>query len=202
MKELFAGECKNRDFFLEMLKQKIPKQNYLFKKNNWNLMIDKEVPVPYRHIYFPVRNELEIWCFKQDICIYTKLLDKSIRHRGAAITVGNEKILKVVLYKNASNNKRDIGLPLVIIETKMSEKITTHELLAYSEKIRMIKSIFPYCRAYLLCFGHFKRSVYRHGLGFDESFNLENFDDKRCEDVIKKISNSLKYAAGRMIETA
>jgi hypothetical protein len=185
-----------------MLKQKIPEQNDLFKENTWNLMIDKEVPVPYRHIYFPVRNELEICCFKQDICIYTKLLDKSIKHKGAAITVDNEEILKVVLNKNAPNNKQDIGLPFVIIETKMSKYTNTHELLAYSEKIKMIKSIFPYCRAYLLYFGHFKRSVYRHGLGFDESFNLENFNDKQCEDVIKKISDNLKDAAARMIEAA
>jgi hypothetical protein len=202
MMELFTGECKNRDYFLEILKQKIPEQNDLFKKNNWNLMIDKEVPVPYRHIYFPVRNELEICCFKQDICIYTKLLDKSIEHREAAITAGNEKILQVVLNKNAPNNERDIGLPFVIIETKMSKNINTHELLAYSEKSKMIKSIFPYCRAYLLCFGDFKRSVYRHGLGFDESFNLENFNDEQCEYIIKKISDNLNDAAARMIEAA
>jgi hypothetical protein len=185
-----------------MLKQKIVEQNYNLKKNDWGFMIDKEVPVPYRHIYFPLRKELEICCFKQDICIYTKLLDKSIEYREAAITVGNEEILKVVLNKNAPKNGRDIGLPLVIIETKMSKNINTHELLAYSEKIRMIKIIFPYCKAYLLCFGNFKRSVYRHGSAFDESFNLENFDDEQCDYVIKKISDNFNDAVGRMIQTA
>jgi hypothetical protein len=200
--ELFANECENRDFFLGVLKQKMPEQNDMFKENKWNLMIDKEVPVPYRHMYFPLRKELEICCFKQDICIHTKLLDKSIEHREAAITVGNEEILKVVLNKNASHNERDIGLPFVIIETKMSKSMKTHDILAYSEKTRMIKSIFPYCRAYLLCFGDFKRSVYRHGLAFDESFNLENLNDEQCEYVVKKISDNFDDAVGRMIQTA
>jgi hypothetical protein len=104
-------------------------------------MINKEVPVPYKHIYFPRRNELEIHCFKQDICIYTKLFDKSIEHKQAEITVDTKKVLTVVLEKHAPNNDKDIGLPLVIIETKTSEKITTHELLAYSEKTKMIKSM-------------------------------------------------------------
>jgi hypothetical protein len=200
--ELYTNERENRDFFLDRLKQKIVKQNDMLKRNDWNFMIDKEVPIPYRHIYFPLRNELEICCFKQDICIYTKLLDKSIKHREAAITVGNEKILKVVLNKNAPKSERDIGLPLVIIETKMSKSLKTHELLAYSEKIRMIKIIFPYCKAYLLCFGDFKRSVYRHGSAFDESFNLENLNDKQCDYVIKKISDNFNDAVGRMLLTA
>ena len=197
--ELFSTECENRDFFLAMLTQKLPEKNNSFKKNEFNFMIDKEVPVPYRHLYFPHKNELEICCFKQDICIYTKLIDKFIAHKEAAITVLDEKILTVVLNKNAPNNERDIGLPFVIIETKMSKNMKTHDILAYSEKIKMIKSIFPYCKPYLLCFGYTKRNVFRHGLGFDDVFFLENLDDMQCDFVITEIADNLNHAIGRMI---
>jgi hypothetical protein len=198
--ELFQTECENRDFVLEMLKKKLFEQNNSFKDTKWNFMIDKEVPVPYRHIYFPVKNELEICCFKQDICIYTKLYDKSIDQREAAITVCDEEIIKVVLNKNAAKEK-DIGLPFVIIETKMSKNIETHNILAYSEKTKMIKSIFPYCKAYLLCFGDSRRIVYRNGSGFDGFFSLENLDDDKCMRVINEISYSFSNTEWNMIAT-
>jgi hypothetical protein len=198
--ELFQTECENRDYFLEMLKKKLIEQNDSFMDTKWNFMIDKEVPVPYRHIYFPVKNELEICCFKQDICIYTKLFDKSIDQREAAITVCDEEVLKIVLNKNAAKEK-DIGLPFVIIETKMSKNIETHNILAYSEKTKMIKSIFPYCKAYLLCFGNSGRIVYRNGSGFDGFFSLVNFDDDNCIRIINEISNSFNNTPWNMIAT-
>jgi hypothetical protein len=199
---LFKTENENRDFFLAELKKRLPELNDEFKENKWNFMIDKEVPVPYRHIYFPVRKELEICCFKQDICIYTKLLDKSIAHREAVITAGDEKVLSIVLNKNAENNNLDIGLPFVIIETKMIDTIGTDSILACSEKVRMIKSIFPYCRSALLCFGDCNRNVYRLGSGFDELLFLKNLDEEAYTPVIERINDSLNHAAGNMICTA
>jgi hypothetical protein len=196
---LFKTENENRDFFLNKLKQDS------VIKNHDGYLIDKEIPVPYKHIYFPIRNELEICCFKQDICIYRKLFDKSIGHREAKITLNRKNsapVLTVVLNKNARYNDRDIGLPFVTVETKMSENINTHELLSCSEKIRMIKTLFPYCRAYLLCFGDTKRRIYRLGSGFDEIIFLDNLSDEKCKPIIQDIAASFGRAWHAMFERA
>lgn len=190
-------ENQNRDLFLQILKnnEKIKK---LCDENK--CLLDKEVPVPYRHLYFPRKNELEIFCFKQDICFYTKLFDKSIKNRDAKITVNGEEILNVVINKHAANEK-DVGLPLVIIEVKMSKNMNTHVLLAYSEKTRKIKTIFPYCRAYLLCFGDFQRSAHRHASEFDEIIFLNDINDKNREAYIERIVNGFGEAFYKMIAT-
>jgi len=171
-------ENENRDYFFNILIQNDSIKEMCAKNN---FMIDKEVPVPYRHLYFPYRKELEIFCFKQDICIYSKLFGKSISHKEAKITVGEEGILTVVLNKNAKNNVCDIGIPLVIIETKMSKNIHTHNLIAYSEKTGMVKTIFPYCKIYLLCFGDYRKNAHRHCSEFDEILNPEIINDKNYE---------------------
>jgi len=137
--ELFEKETENRDYLFDKL------------KNNTEIagqkcLIGTEIPVPYKHIYIPVRNSLEIWCFKQDLCVYQKLFDKSIDSKKLAISSEDESILKVTIEKNAKKEK-DVGMPFVIIETKMSNA-QTDSLLAASEKIRMTKSIFPYCKTF------------------------------------------------------
>jgi hypothetical protein len=159
------------------------------------------VPVPYRHIYYPVRNELEICCFKQDICIYNKLFDKAIKHKQAKIIAGDQEILTIVLNKNSKNNTQDIGLPFVTIETKMSNT-NTDGLLSCSEKVEKIKMIFPYCITCILCFGNCKRNVYRHCSGFDEIFFLENLNDDKCADIVNTIHNKYSEAYGNMILSA
>ena len=197
MEELNKTESENRDLFLEKLTE-----NFSENKDYNACLIGKEIPVPYRHIYFPVQNELEICCFKQDICIYQILFDKSIKHKEAQITsVAGDKILTVVLNKNAQK-KQDIGLPFVTIETKMSGMKNTNELLSCSEKIKMIKTIFPYCKSYLLCFGNLNRNVYRLCSGFDEIFFLENFKDEETARIIKTILSGFDYAYYNMMATA
>ena len=197
--DLFKTETENRDFFLDKFKQSD------FVRTHEDYLIGKEIPVPYRHIYFPFRNELEICCFKQDICIYRKLFDKSIGHKEAKITLdrkNSEPVLTVVLNKNARHNDQDIGLPFVVIETKMSKNTKTHALLSCSEKVRMIKSIFPYCRAYLLCFGDTSRNVYRHSSGFDKIIFLDNLSDEKCTPIIKDITIGFGHAWYAMFERA
>jgi hypothetical protein len=52
---LKANEAENRDYLLEKIKIKIA------KSLPENILIEKEVPVPYKHIYLPkaITNELE-----------------------------------------------------------------------------------------------------------------------------------------------
>jgi len=45
-----------------------------------------------------------------------------------------------------------IGMPFVLIETKM-ENVKTDDLFIAFEKTKMVKSIFPYYKAFLLIFG-------------------------------------------------
>jgi hypothetical protein len=194
--ELYKNENENRNFILDKFKKSV--QN---DKDYKDFLIDKEVPVPYRQIYLPWRKELEICCFKQDICIYQKLFDKSVGYNKAKIKVADKEILSVVLNKNATATK-DIGLPFVIIETKMVGKTNTHGLLACSDKIKMIKTIFPYCTAYLLCFGSFNPNVYRHCSGFDQIFFIGNLNDKCCADIIDKIKGGFDNAWWKMVPGA
>jgi len=183
--EIFDDENKNRDYILEKLK------NY-DKSETYNCLIEKEIPVPYRQIYIPDRNSMEIWCFKQDICIYRKLFDKNIDKNNVVISSGDKSLLKID-FENIKK-KEDVGMPFVIIETKMA-KTNTHELLASSEKIRMIKSIFPYCKCILLVFGDLQPPrIYRICSQFDEIIFLSKLDDHYIIPVISKIINEIGKA--------
>ena len=170
--KLFEKENDNRDYVLKKIQEK-------FK----DYIIGKEIPVPYRQIYIPKDNiELEIWCFKQDICIYKTLYEKNIKSGDASINYANNEILKIKLEKDS--DKFDVALPLLIIETKTAKTVNTHELLAYSEKVQMIKTIFPYCKYLLLLFGKPPKRAYLHGLNFDRIIGIKDLSD----DEIKKIN--------------
>jgi hypothetical protein len=183
--ELFNDERTNRDFLFDKLKD-----NAEIAASH--CLTGKETPGPYKHIYIPVKKSLEIWCFKQDICIYQKLFDKSIDFRNIAVTTDEEIHLKVDL-EGAVNNE-DIGMPFVIIETKMANT-NTHELLASSEKTKMIKTIFPYCKSFLLVFGSSPPPrVYRLCSGFDEILFLDKRDGEMLKHKIKKITEAVNMA--------
>ncbi|MCZ7400779.1 MAG: hypothetical protein O8C61_00990 [Candidatus Methanoperedens sp.] len=178
-----STEKENRDYLIKELNKQL---NDLIKQG---LMLEAEVPVPYKHIYLPnkIINTLEIWCIKQDICLFKELFHKDIKYRDASIVNMknyNEELLKIKLEKDSSQNSHHVGIPYVIIETKMASNINTHELLAYSEKVQMIKTIFPYAQYTLLFFGKPPSRAYRHGVNFDSIDYIEDLSN----DSIKKIS--------------
>ena len=181
--EIFEKENENRDYVLEKIK----------KHYGIDYIIGKEIPVPYRQIYIPKDNkiELEIWCFKQDICIYKTLYEKNIKYRDASINYNGNEIIKIILEKDNAQNKFDVALPLLIIETKMAKTVNTHELLAYSEKVQMIKTIFPYCKYLLLFFGKSPKRAYLHGLNFDRIISIEELTDNEIKNLIKIIDEEL-----------
>jgi len=185
--KLFENETGNRDYLFEKLKDN---KEILEQK----CFIGKEVPVPYKHIYIPVRNSLEISCYKQDICIYQKLYDKSIGSNRTTINTGSEKILDVVIGKNASKEK-DVGMPFVTIETKM-DSVKTEALFVASEKTKMIKSIFPYCKSFLIIFGNYHARLFRNCLGFDDILVLQDLSDEICDLNIKRIINGFNIGYG------
>jgi len=185
--KLFKNENENRDYLFNKLKDNV-------EIAEQKCLVGKEIPVPYKHIYIPVRNSLEIWCFKQDICVYQKLFDKSVDSRNLDISSNNESILKVTIEKNADKEK-DVGMPFVIIETKMANA-QTDALLATSEKIKMIKSIFPYCKTFLLVFGSPPPSFFRHCSGFDEILFIEDLEEKSCEYIINKVVEGTNIGRG------
>ncbi|NWF89439.1 MAG: hypothetical protein HXY50_08245 [Ignavibacteriaceae bacterium] len=164
--------------------------------NSEQLLIDKEVPIPYKHIYLPnEKHKLEIWCFKQDIVIYEKLFDKIIGYRDAKISANGNELINVVLEKDNAQNSHHVGLPYVIIETKYKQP-NTHEILTYSQKVQMIKTIFPYCRFVFLIFGSVSARTYRHGLYFDRIVNIINIDDEvevnNFIQLVKELLNEVK----------
>lgn len=111
--------------------------------NSEQLLIDKEVPISYKHIYLPNENhKLEIWCFKQDIVICEKLFDKIIGYRDANISANGNELINVVLEKDNAQNSHHIGLPYVIIEMEYKQ-LNTHEILTYSKKSSNEKDHFP-----------------------------------------------------------
>jgi len=188
--DLFNDENKNRDYLFDKLKDNAEIASH-------GCLIGKEIPVPYKNIYIPVRNTLEIWCFKQDICIYKKLFDKTVDFKNISLTEGKETLLKVEL-QNIVNGD-DVGMPFVIVETKMANT-NTHELLASSEKIKMIKTIFPYCKGFLLVFGNpIPPRVYRLCSGFDEILFLDKLDGEMFEHNTEKIINAASDAYSYLI---
>jgi hypothetical protein len=200
-RELFAKENENRDYLLQAIEGDVEKK-IEEKYSSFGMMIGKEVPIPYRHIYIPGSERgLEIWCFKQDICVYRKLFDKTVGRKDAVISANQETLLNIVL--NRSNTKQAIGLPYVIIETKMAKNINTHDLLTYTEKVRMIKTIFPYCVFFLLCFGELPSAgVFRHRGEFDEVFCIKKFDEQKCNYIIEKIYAGIEKSCYDMIDRA
>jgi len=152
--------------------------------------IDTEVPIPYKHIYLPsdISNKLEIWCFKQDITIYKTLFDKSVGQKDSKITKNGDTIIDIILEKDSGQNSHHLGLPFVIIELKR-EQPNTHEILTYSQKAQMIKTIFPYCRFVFLIYGDISARTYRHGIDFDKIIQLQNLDD---ENEINELKLTIK----------
>jgi hypothetical protein len=137
-----------------------------------DVLVDKEVPIPYKHIYNPgLKCNLEIWCFKQDIVFYHKLFDKSVGYKDAGIVNKGDHLIDIVLEKDNVQNSKDIGLPLVIIETKKSQP-SSHEIMVYSQKAELIKSIFPYSKFIFLIFDKVSPRTYRHGINFDKIIGM------------------------------
>ncbi|MCL2806178.1 MAG: hypothetical protein FWD26_09580 [Treponema sp.] len=185
--KLFENESENRDYLFNKLKD----NKEIAEKS---CFVGKEIPVPYKHIYMPVRNSLEISCYKQDICIYQKLYDKTIGSDKITMNTGGKSILDVAIGKNSAKEK-DVGMPFVFVETKM-DNVKTEALFVASEKTKMIKSIFPYCKAFLLIFGNPHGRVFRHCLGFDEILFLQNLSDGNCDAVLKKIIDGFHIGYG------
>jgi len=152
--------------------------------------IDTEVPIPYKHIYIPTDNKtkLELWCFKQDITIFKILFEKNIKQKDTCISNGNDILIELILEKDSSQNSHPVGLPLVILELKKSQP-NTHEILTYSQKAEMIKTIFPYCQFLFLIQGNIAARTYRHGINFDEIISLKNVND---DQEIKNLKATLK----------
>jgi hypothetical protein len=144
--ELLASENDNRNYLFEKMRQdKELAENECFRTPE--ICLGKEIPVPYKHTYFPQYGKFKIWCFKQDICLYKEIFDKGIGKNDMFMIAGDIPVLDIELNKGSCNA---VGCPYVLIETKMRDHLDTHQLLAYSEKIRMIKSIFPFCVSILL----------------------------------------------------
>ncbi len=142
--------------------------------------VGMEVSVPYKHVYMPgVPPVLEVWCFKQDIAIYDTLLPTSVPYRGAQIVEAGTPYVKVTLEKDNAQHTAPVALPYVLVETKAKQP-NSHDLLAYSQKTEMIKTIFPYVKCILVVFGNISPRTYRHGLQFDEvvCMNLSSRRDK------------------------
>lgn len=138
-------------------------------------LIETEVPVPYKHIYIPTENntKLELWCFKQDITIHKILFDKSVKQKESRITKNGDTLIEVILEKDSGQNSHHAGLPFVILELKKGQP-NTHEILTYSQKAEMIKTIFPYCQFLFLILGNISARTYRHGINFDEIISLKD----------------------------
>ncbi len=150
-------------------------------------LIDTEVPIPYKHIYIPTDGltKLELWCFKQDITIYKVLFDKTVKQKESKITKDNDTLIEVVLEKDSGQNSHHAGLPFVILELKKGQP-NTHEILTYSQKAEMIKTIFPYCQFLFLILGDVSARTYRHGINFDEVISLKDPNDKAEIEILKK----------------
>jgi hypothetical protein len=166
-------------------------------------LIGAEVPIPYKHIYIPTdtKTKLEIWCFKQDITIYRKLFDNSVGRKESYTMQDGASLIDVILEKSSAQH---VGLPLVILELK-KEQPNTHDILTYSQKTEMIKTIFPYCRFLFLVQGKISARTYRFGINFDEIILLKDaFDVTEIENLRETIKKHLAIALenlGKLTET-
>lgn len=174
------------------LRQKLLDKLALTIPNTYN--IDKEVPIPYKHIYLPTKPpQLEIWGFKQDIAIFKTLFPKDVERKGSKVTWKQTDILNVIVRKDTSQHSHDFGLPFVIIETKKKQP-TTDVILAYSKKAEMIKSIFPYCKYIFLIFGHIAPRTYRNDSAFDLITSLHLSNKGEVDNFIQQVKALLRQA--------
>jgi hypothetical protein len=163
-------------------------------------LIDTEVPVPYKHIYIPTddKTKLELWCFKQDITIYKILFDKTVRQKDSKITKDGQALIDIVLEKDSGQNSHHAGLPFVILELKKGQP-NTHEILTYSQKAEMIKTIFPYCQFLFLIQGDVSARTYRHGINFDEIISLQDVNDaEEIKNLKETLLKHFKIATARL----
>jgi len=174
--ELRQTENENRDYILSKIRDHFLDE--IKKEYGQEYEIDKEIYVPFKQIYIPKGDEIElgIWCFKQDICIFKTVIGG--KSKNYSINIDDNKPISIKLKVSPT-----AALPLLIIETKMA-KVNTHELLAYSEKVRMIKTIFPYCKFILLSFGEPTEKVYWHCGIFDRIISINNFEEKEIKKII------------------
>ncbi|SRR6266536_143273 len=162
--------------------------------------IDTEVPIPYKHIYIPTddKTKLELWCFKQDITIYKTLFDKTVKQKESKIMKDKDTIIEVILEKDSSQNSHHVGLPFVIIELKKGQP-NTHEILTYSQKAEMIKTIFPYCQFLFLIQGNISPRTYRHGINFDEIISIQDAENEQeIKNLIATIKKHFEIAKNKL----
>lgn len=184
------NETELRDILISKLKG-IAKQPFL---------IDTEVPVPYKHIYIPTddKTKLELWCFKQDITIYKILFDKTVRQKDSKITKEGATLIDIILEKDSGQNSHHAGLPFVILELKKRQP-NTHEILTYSQKAEMIKTIFPYCQFLFLIQGDVSARTYRHGINFDAVISLQDVnDDEEIKNLKETVIKHFNIATTRL----
>jgi hypothetical protein len=158
------------------------------------LRSDKEVPVPYSIVCTKKRKEctVRIWCFAQDIVYYKPLFYPDFREAAVSVQRGSS-LVHLKIERGNAGRKKEVGIPFLIIETKKSQP-TTHEIIAYSEKARLIKTIFPYCK-YVLCIrGSVAPRSYHHGADFDEVLGV-------CLSNKSDIA-TLKRSIGRLLGQA
>ena len=150
--------------------------------------IDVEVPVPYQHVYLRKDEEtiLQIWCFKQDIAIYKPLFDNSVPKKVAEIIPSDKSKIQIELERGGAKREKDVALPYVIIETKDKQPIV-HEVLTYSRKAEMIKTIFPYCKYVFCIYKKIDPRTYRHGIAFDEIIKITNIRNKKEIQSFKRV---------------
>ncbi|OAV72189.1 hypothetical protein Barb4_00122 [Bacteroidales bacterium Barb4] len=160
-------------------------------------LMDTEVPIPYQHIYVPDGKDtkLEVWCFKQDIAIYQPLFERDPEDRkDYVITDKNNTSVKVEF----KNSKKIVGLPFVILELKKKQP-NTHSILAYSQKAKMIKTIFPYCQYLFLIYGKkIAPRTYRLGEFFDEIIQLQNTEGQEIEKLKKTLLKHIEIAENKL----
>jgi hypothetical protein len=154
--------------------------------------LDKEIPIPYKHIYVKDNAEvtLEIWCFKQDIVFFKPLFDVSVPYRGAAIHYNKLSLIQIKLEKDNAQNSKDVGMPFLIIETKCGQP-GTHDVMTYSQKAELIKTIFPYCKFVFCIYGDISARTYRHGLHFDNISSISNLNDQNQIRIFSRTVRSL-----------
>ncbi|KAA6312423.1 hypothetical protein EZS27_036643 [termite gut metagenome] len=109
--------------------------------------------------------------------------------KESCITKEGKEIVNVILKKDSSQNSKDVGLPFVILELKKKQP-NTHDILTYSQKSEMIKTIFPFCQFLFLILGDISPGTYRHGINFNEIISLKDMTDRqeinRLKDLLQK----------------
>ena len=141
-------------------------------------LIGMEVAVPYKHVYLPCASKakLEVWCFNQDILVYQPLFEQKPEMDCMDMII------------QSKGNKT--GMPFVILEIKDGQP-TTEDVLAYSKKAEMIKSVFPYCRYVFLVKEKCDPRTYRLGTVFDKIIELKNEDDPKEIEGLKRTIKAL-----------